>query len=46
MIEDSQGRFKGNNLWGDGWGWALFEARDPKKQVATDYRTASCGCNL
>ena len=39
MIKDAKGRFPGNDLWGDGWGWALFEAKDPKKNVATDYTT-------
>src|SRR3954451_22918957 len=24
-------RFPENELWGDRWGWALFEAKDPKK---------------
>src|SRR5262249_53749162 len=35
MIKDAKGRFPKNALWGDGWGWALFEAKDPKKNVAT-----------
>ena len=29
MIKDAKGRFPGNDLWGDGWGWALFLAKDP-----------------
>ena len=29
MIKDSKGRFPGNDLWGDGWGWALFMAKEP-----------------
>jgi cytochrome c len=41
MVKDSKGRFPKNDLWGDGWGWALFEAKDPKKNVATDY-TSDC----
>ena len=36
MVTDSKGRFPKNDLWGDGWGWALFEAKDPKRNVATD----------
>lgn len=41
MIKDSKGRFADNPLWGDGWGWALFKAEEPTKNVATDY-TADC----
>jgi cytochrome c len=32
MVKDSKGRFSMNDLWGDGWGWALFEAKDPKER--------------
>ncbi len=46
MIKDAKGRFKGNDLWGDGWGWALFEAKDPNKQVATDYSTDCRACHV
>lgn len=46
MVKDSKGRFPKNDLWGDGWGWALFEARDPKKNVATDYTTDCRVCHI
>jgi cytochrome c len=46
MVKDSNGRFPGNDLWGDGWGWALFEAKDPKKNVATDYKTDCKLCHV
>ena len=29
MVKDSQNRFPDNPLWGDGWGWAYFDASDP-----------------
>ena len=32
MIKDAKGRFPGNDLWGDGWGWALFLANEPAQQ--------------
>ena len=32
MIKDSKGRFPGNDLWGDGWGWALFVAKGARAQ--------------
>lgn len=46
MIKDTKGRFPNNPLWGDGWGWALFEGGDPKKQVATDYRSDCRTCHV
>jgi hypothetical protein len=33
-------------LWADGWGWALFNADSPDKQVATDYRKDCWGCHV
>ena len=46
MIKDSKGRFPGNDLWGDGWGWALFEAKEPARNVATDYKTDCKVCHV
>lgn len=46
LIKDSKGRFPGNDLWGDGWGWALFEAKEPARNVATNYRTDCKACHL
>jgi Cytochrome P460 len=44
MIKDEKGRYPGNPLWGDGWGWALFKSDD--KQVATDYKKDCLGCHI
>ncbi len=46
MVKDSKGRFPGNPLWGDGWGWALYKADAPDKQVATDYKKDCQGCHI
>jgi cytochrome c len=46
MIKDAKRRFPKNDLWGDGWGWALYEAKDPKKNVATDYKTDCKVCHI
>ncbi len=46
MVKDAKGRFKGNDLWGDGWGWALFYADDPATNVATDYTTDCKTCHV
>jgi hypothetical protein len=46
MIKDAKGRYPGNPLWGDGWGWALFKSDAPDKQVATDYKKDCLGCHV
>ena len=46
MVKDAKGRFAGNDLWGDGWGWALFEGPDRKVQKAVDYRTECRACHV
>lgn len=46
MVKDAKGRFPKNDLWGDGWGWALFEAKDPKLNIATDYATDCRACHV
>lgn len=46
MIKDASGRFPDNALWGDGWGWALFEAKQPLKQAATNYEVDCKGCHI
>lgn len=46
MIKDAKGRYPGNPLWGDGWGWALFKADAPDKQVATSYKKDCLGCHV
>ena len=45
QIKDEKSRFPNNPLWGDGWGWALFKADAPDKQVATDYKKDCLGCH-
>lgn len=46
MIKDSKGRFPDNPLWGEGWGWALFQPAAPAKNVAVDYKTDCLGCHV
>lgn len=46
MVKDSTGRFPNNELWGDGWGWALFNGDDRNKQVAVNYRTECRACHV
>lgn len=46
MIKDRKGRFPDNGLWGDGWGWALFQADDPAKTVTEDYKADCIPCHV
>jgi len=46
MIKDAKGRFASNPLWGDGWGWALFKADTPAKNVAVSYKADCMGCHV
>jgi hypothetical protein len=46
MVKDSKGRYPGNKLWGDGWGWSWFDAANPSKTTSTDYRANCLGCHV
>ena len=46
QIKDEKNRYPDSKLWGDGWGWALFKADAPDKQVATDYKKDCLGCHV
>jgi hypothetical protein len=46
MVKDAKGRYSGNPLWGDGWGWALYKSDAPDKQVAVDYKKDCLGCHV
>ena len=46
MVKDEKGRFPNNPLWAEGWGWALFKADAPDKQVATAFTKDCQGCHL
>lgn len=45
MVKDGRGRFKDNPNWGDGWGWALFKAADPGKNISAGYKNDCQGCH-
>lgn len=46
MVKDDVGRYPKNKLWGDGWGWAWFDATDPKKTTSTDYKKDCQSCHV
>jgi len=45
MIKDSQGRFPDNAKWGEGWGWALFNAGATDESGSSDFRASCLGCH-
>lgn len=46
LVRDTKGRYKESKLWGDGWGWSLFNAPDKQKTVSTDYQENCLACHL
>ncbi|MBF4991829.1 cytochrome P460 family protein [Methylophilus sp. QUAN] len=46
MVKDDLHRFPDNKLWGDGWGWAWFDAKDPKNTTSTNYVTDCQACHV
>jgi len=45
MVKDAQGRFDGPH-WGNGWGWALFQANDPGANVSESFESTCKGCHV
>jgi cytochrome c len=46
MVKDDKQRFSDNPIWGDGWGWALFDGEDRSTQIATDYEAECLSCHV
>jgi hypothetical protein len=46
MVRDNVGRFPGNKLWGEGWGWSWFDAANPAKTTSKDFRADCLGCHI
>ncbi len=45
MVKDTKNRYPDNKLWGDGWGWAFFNAANTQKTTSTDYKTDCLACH-
>ena len=45
MVKDTIGRFTGNAHWGDGWGWAFFEAGNHPLNTSKGYMKSCQGCH-
>jgi len=46
MVKDTKDRFPDNPIWANQWGWGLFRASDPAKNVATDFSVDCMSCHL
>ncbi len=46
MVKAAENPFPGNPLWGDGWGWAYFDAAAPDATVTGDYRAECLDCHI
>ena len=46
MVKDEVGRFPQNKLWGEGWGWAWFDAKDSKHTTSTNYKMDCQACHV
>jgi len=44
MVKDDRQRFPENPLWGDGWGWVLFNANT--RAETKDYTSECRGCHI
>lgn len=49
LVCDDQGykgRFKDNANWGEGWGWALFEAPNRNINTSKGYQESCLSCHV
>jgi len=46
MVKDSKNSYPGNKLWGDGWGWAWFDADSPQNTITVDYKNECISCHI
>lgn len=46
MVKDAENRNADSSpLWGEGWGWAFYEAAETRKTATTDYVADCMGCH-
>jgi hypothetical protein len=45
MVKDNKGRFPGNPIWGNGWGWAMFKPAAAAPNTVKDFKQDCFGCH-
>lgn len=45
MIKDEKERFPDNKHWKEGWGWALYDAQNPLKNVSEGFEQSCFACH-
>ncbi len=45
MVKDAKGRFGGNPLWAEGWGWSFFDASDPNTTTSVSFEADCMACH-
>lgn len=46
LIKDQKGRFPNHQNWGEGWGWALFNAGATETNASTNFGANCLGCHV
>ncbi|MDH5739600.1 MAG: cytochrome P460 family protein, partial [Nitrospira sp.] len=46
LVRDTKGRYKDSKLWGNGWGWSLFNADDQTHTVTKNFKIECVPCHL
>jgi len=46
MVKDDRRRFTGNRHWAEGWGWALFNAEQPRINVSKGFKESCSACHM
>lgn len=47
MVKDANDKFAAKNgLWGNGWGWAYFDAGNRFETSTNDYKAECLGCHI
>jgi hypothetical protein len=46
LVRDTKGRFTSSPLWGDGWGWSFFEAKDIVNTTSKNYKVDCIPCHI
>jgi hypothetical protein len=46
MVRNTTGSHANSKLWGNGWGWAWFDAGSPTHTTSTDYKINCQSCHV